>query len=635
MKLSVVSRALWLSVLVAGCPSPSMEVDAGAMDDAHASDAFSADAFTADAGAPDAVLGTDAFDPTLDAFALDAFDPAVDAFASDAFVSPMDDAFIAPDAFVPPDAFTVPDAFVPPDAFAPDAWMSTWPSDPCMQIERARTMTGAFSSALPITGAIVTAVTPAAPASTHGVFVQCPGAVGPALFIAIPAADRVAYPTPPTPGTRVSFEITTAVRTDGQHRVTGLRSWVAGAGTAIAAQEVSAVALPAMIEAYESELVSLRAVIAATRTTAGAGFAGYQITTTGVPAATPDLFLRMPTELADALSLVVGCQVTLPATPLWRFNANAQPHAWVAADIRVESCPVSVPAVTSAAAPSSTLLNVFFNLPMNAATLPLSAFTFTGGASATGVSVLGSTATLSMNTLSGRGSYTVTVAATARSTGGVFIDPAMRTAPFSITCPAPTHLILNELDYDMIGAGDAQEFIELYNPTSAPIDLSGYTVVLVNGFLFGTPPAMREYERVALSGVLAPGAYAVVTAPANSSGVFGVTLPAGVTRFAFSGSGTTDRIQNGGSAVSPVADAVVLMRGTTVVDALAYEGDVLSFLPPDPAMAPVTTLSESAQAGTTDDGATGSLVRRPNGCDRDMPGIDWSFAFPMSPGAAN
>jgi len=194
-------------------------------------------------------------------------------------------------------------------------------------------------------------------------------------------------------------------------------------------------------------------------------------------------------------------------------------------------------------------------------------------------------------------------------------------------CAPATHLVINEIDYDQIGVpADAAEFVEIFNPTAAAINLAGTDLVLVNGVM---PRAAREYGRVALTGMIASGGYVVVTAPATPGGVFAVVLPPGAARITFSGMGLSDRLQNG------EADALVLMTGATVVDTAVYEGALASFLPPTPAVAPLTTLTEGASIGADSGTETGSLSRRPNGCDRNTPMMDWYFTPGLTPGAAN
>ena len=184
---------------------------------------------------------------------------------------------------------------------------------------------------------------------------------------------------------------------------------------------------------------------------------------------------------------------------------------------------------------------------------------------------------------------------------------------FLPACAPATHLVINEIDYDMPGT-DTTEFVEIYNPTSAAVPLAGYALVAVNGSPGGSPSLQREYTRVALTGTIAAGGYIIVTAMGSTVAGSTFSLP--------------EPIQNGGP------DAVVLMNGTTVVDAAVYEGTITSFAPPTGAT-PVTTLTESGSIGEdlVVDGER-SLSRRPSGCDRDMPMMDWYVTL-RTPGAAN
>lgn len=467
---------------------------------------------------------------TLDAFVV----------RNDAFVEPGSDASIdaavteMPDAFMPmmmgsdagldaPTAMT--DAFTPgTDAFSSDAFVprdAAFATDPCAQIAAIRATNGAVSPAYPVTGAVVSYVMPVLPAGAtdpRGVFVQCPGATGPALFLAISPDDTTVFPTAPTVGQLVSFSVTATTdvasgmtSTGDQHRVTGITGWSAAGTGVIAPQDVSAVALPTMIDAYESEIVSMNAVIAAAGTAAGTGFTSFQITTTGVPTASADQRLRMPVDVATPLALVVGCEVRLTGTPLWRFTTAAQPSVWRASEISVVSCPV----------------------PMS--------------------------------------------------------------------CPPATHLVINEIDYDMTGA-DTAEFVEIHNPTSAVIDLTGMSLVQVNGIA-----SPVEYGRVALTGSLAAGGYLLV-AGMGSTVVAPFALP--------------DVLQNG-------PDGVLLLGPAGVIDAAMYEGTITSVTLMGGAS---VTITESASIG--EEGAGNGLSRRPNGCDRDTPAMDWMVA-PLTPGAAN
>src|SRR5262249_32522952 len=96
------------------------------------------------------------------------------------------------------------------------------------------------------------------------------------------------------------------------------------------------------------------------------------------------------------------------------------------------------------------------------------------------------------------------------------------------------HPVLNEVDYDQPGT-DTAEFVEIYNPTRAPLPLATLALVFVNG----APNA--EYRRVALppgtpTGMLAPGQFLVVASAT-------VAVPAGTPVILFSGA--SNNIQNG------------------------------------------------------------------------------------------
>ncbi|MBX7193919.1 MAG: lamin tail domain-containing protein [Sandaracinaceae bacterium] len=433
---------------------------------------------------------------------------------TDAYVPPMTDA-ARPDAFVAmADAYSV-DAYVPRDA--------PFASTPCEQIAAVRATSGALSPAYPVTGAVVSYVMPVLPTGAtdpRGVFVQCPGSAGPALFLAISPDDTTAFSTPPTVGQVVSFSVTgtadttTSGGTGDQHRVTSITGWsVTGSGS-IASEGVSAVAVPSMIDTYESELISLDAVIASSATAAGMGFTSFQITTPGVTTASTDFRLRMTTDVAASLGLVAGCTVHVEGTPLWRFTTAAQPSVWRASEITVGSCPSA--------------------------------------------------------------------------------------------CTPASHLVINEMDYDQMGA-DTAEFVELHNPTASAIDLTGHVLVAVNGLAAGAV----EYSRVTLSGSLAAGGYLLVTAT-------GSTVPGATLTF-------PDTLQNGPDGF------LLLGPGNTVVDAAMYEGVIASVTLTG---GTVISVSESASVGTDPATADQGLGRTPNGCDRDTPGADWSVRT-ITPGAAN
>src|SRR5262249_37775539 len=119
-------------------------------------------------------------------------------------------------------------------------------------------------------------------------------------------------------------------------------------------------------------------------------------------------------------------------------------------------------------------------------------------------------------------------------------------------------LVINEVDYDQPGT-DVAEFLELKNVSSAAVNLSGYTVELVNGAGGGAV----VYQTISLPDVtLAAGAYFVTCANA-----------ANTPNCALAASPNTDRIQNG------APDAVGLRQAGVLIDSLSYEGNAAAPYP--------------------------------------------------------
>jgi hypothetical protein len=156
-------------------------------------------------------------------------------------------------------------------------------------------------------------------------------------------------------------------------------------------------------------------------------------------------------------------------------------------------------------------------------------------------------------------------------------------------------LVLNEIDYDQVGA-DAGGFVELYNAGLSPADLEGLALVFVDG------ADGSEYRRRTLSGALAAGAYRVVSVDA----------------------------QNG----SPDGVALYDTRYEGVIDALSYEGAIeRAFIGPfTHTLVEGNALPASVADSTS---VTGSLARLPNGSDRGDAATDWAFTTTVTPGREN
>jgi hypothetical protein len=137
--------------------------------------------------------------------------------------------------------------------------------------------------------------------------------------------------------------------------------------------------------------------------------------------------------------------------------------------------------------------------------------------------------------------------------GRLAIDLAIADAGSDASACA-LHLRINELDYEQVGSDEA-EFIEIVNRAECAADLAQVALELING---GDGKVYARYELAQAAASLAAGARLVLADPAVLS-----ALPAGTPSLPLNGSG----LQNG-------PDGVRLLRGTQVLDALAYEGAV-------------------------------------------------------------
>jgi hypothetical protein len=165
------------------------------------------------------------------------------------------------------------------------------------------------------------------------------------------------------------------------------------------------------------------------------------------------------------------------------------------------------------------------------------------------------------------------------------------------SCQPLDDLKINEVDYQQPGADDA-EFIEIYNPTAAPIDLSGYVLQIVDA-----PPGPWVVRELPLPAVdLAPGDYFVVCG--DAANVFNCDLDVDP---------SVDLVFDGSPSAVAIAFAPVDGLQPTVVDTVSYGGDV-----------PGYTEGSGLLAGDNDTDDFFGISRWPNGVDTDSNSVDFS-----------
>ena len=168
-------------------------------------------------------------------------------------------------------------------------------------------------------------------------------------------------------------------------------------------------------------------------------------------------------------------------------------------------------------------------------------------------------------------------------------------------------LVINEVDYYTVGSDDTK-FVEIFNPTASPIDLTNVKLFLVEG------GGQTDYSSYQLSGSLAAGGYYVVGTPdilAHDNGKVGVENQS-------------------------QANGLALIDTTThgLLDALSYHGRIENALIGGQGE---YTLVEGGAAAIAEDSSTqtGALVRSPNGEDTNVANADWHFVITPTPGAEN
>jgi hypothetical protein len=166
-------------------------------------------------------------------------------------------------------------------------------------------------------------------------------------------------------------------------------------------------------------------------------------------------------------------------------------------------------------------------------------------------------------------------------------------------------LVINEVDYDNVGADDS-EFVELYNLGTTAVSLNNLWLVIVNGT---GPAVLGQYDLSSFTEIL-PGEYMVAKSNTSLASVAPNTriIPMAVT------------LQNDNEVV------LIEDRNTnppTIVDIITYEAAVTGYIQEGFTTAVDSTVNP------------GDLSRCPNGRDTDQNAVDFSFVSILSAGSAN
>ena len=176
---------------------------------------------------------------------------------------------------------------------------------------------------------------------------------------------------------------------------------------------------------------------------------------------------------------------------------------------------------------------------------------------------------------------------------------------------APPQLLINEIDYDQDGQ-DLAEFIELFNPGPAQVDLAGWTLELIDG---SSGALYMSIDLTAINHRLNAGEYLVV----GSANLIPF-LPMNIFTLPLAGS-----IQNGGATPDGVR---ILDQASELIDSLSYEG--MGEL--------IDGCGEGEGVVNGDDpliAPSGSLSRCPHGSDTNQNRVDFQLSSQATPGEIN
>lgn len=466
---------------------------------------------------------------------------------------------------------------------------------------------------LPIEGAVVTYTKEEIGNDPAGFFLQAERE-GPAIFVAVDPASL----TPPAERGQVVNLRVLDVRTEqGRREVTMITDWnveSSGHDTGFLVQNVTAVDLPAMLDDFESELITATFALVGTLRDGGSGFEKISVTTEGAPEPS-SMTLRLPSPLAQSFVFEPGCRYTVTATPLWRLTDEVQLSAFDASELSRAEC--DMPIVAAVVPLNERTVVVRFNRTMDPSSIMGDGSQFnltTSGAvpvavtSAMGVAGQNYVFVETAEDLTAGAFFVMTVDSSVQDTAGGGVDPTMNSRNFEGYSP---HLVINEVDYDQPGTDDA-EFIEIHNPSLNPIPLTGLEVHTINGVEGTVTQATIELvpnsENVT---ELAPGGYLLVLTPSSGA----LTVPAGVPTVML------------GSNLQNDEEGVVLLNPTSMDchDAVFYEGL--------PTATSYMGCDWELNAGT--DPGPGSLSRIPNGIDTNENPVDFRLTPTPTPGAEN
>jgi cytosine/adenosine deaminase-related metal-dependent hydrolase len=182
------------------------------------------------------------------------------------------------------------------------------------------------------------------------------------------------------------------------------------------------------------------------------------------------------------------------------------------------------------------------------------------------------------------------------------------------------HLVINEVDYDNASTDD-HEYVELYNPTDGPVDLTNLAIVTA------TTSTTAFQKTFPLGGSTPLGAKQFLVLGSTKALAL---VPPTAMALTFKFPADTDQLANG----PPTGIALINTATKTVIDSVSFGGKAT--VTPAGWSAPVVFYEGSGTMTLTDSKTVEeSLIRKADGVDNDDTASDWAISTTRTPGTTN
>ena len=255
------------------------------------------------------------------------------------------------------------------------------------------------------------------------------------------------------------------------------------------------------------------------------------------------------------------------------------------------------------------------------------------GASATGYETSPAPAYSATKSIERKASSTSTVSSLAAGGSEEFdgngLDTDNNSTNFIVTTPNPqnssikepvgaAHVVISEV---FGGGGNSgalyiNDFIELYNPTLVPVDLTGWSVQ------YASATGTGSWQVTPLSGTIAPKSFYLIQEAAGANGTLALPIPDKIGTLLMAGGAGKVLLAN-----VTTAQTGVLPTGSAIVDLVGYGSTALGFEGTAPAPTPSATLSVERKANAAATAASmdvnGEDELNGNGHDSDDNSLDF------------